>query len=121
MKIINSMINTKSLNELRGNTSGISFQKTDNLSARESNDSIELSSKPVKPKASTAKRWGVGIASAFVTGLGQLINGEVGKAAAMFGSAIGLGILTATPIAPLAWVALIVLDIYSIVDAVKNA
>ena len=37
-----------------------------------------------KEEASTGKKWGVGIGSFIIPGLGQAINGQWGKAAGMF-------------------------------------
>ncbi len=45
-------------------------------------------------EASTGKKWGVGIASCYVPGLGQAINGQWGKAAGFFGAYVLTGILT---------------------------
>ena len=79
-------------------------------------------------KATTGKKWGVGLASFFCSGLGQAINGQWGKGIGyFFGGATlgavtrlamqrgkrGLGIATA--------VAALGVGIASIVDAVKNA
>ena len=47
-------------------------------------------------EASTGKKWGVGIASYFVPGLGQAINGQWGKAAGFFGGSILSGVLAYT-------------------------
>ena len=82
----------------------------------------------VKTEGTTGKKWGVGIASAFMSGLGQFINGDVGKGfgflvagaaayAAMFagmkkgskGLYLG-GLLASSGI-----------GIGSVIDAVKNA
>lgn len=41
-----------------------------------------------KKPASTGKKFGVGVASAFLPGLGQAINGEWGKGLAYFGGTI---------------------------------
>lgn len=89
------------------------------------NDTVEISEKP--KEASTAKKWGVGIASGCITGLGQIINGEVGKGFAMLGTAFGLGLLgnlggkKSTAIRGLSYIAAFGVGVYSIVDAVKNA
>ena len=94
----------------------------------------------METEASTGKKWGVGIASAAVCGLGQAINGEWGKAAGFFvagnfippviaavaGGIVGLkggkiGSLGG-PMAMLGLLASIVVPrVWSIVDAVKNA
>ena len=87
-------------------------------------------------EASTGKKWGVGIASAVLPGLGQAVNGQWGKGLGFFAGNIGIGIdsglfgavgmMKGAPkalggsmlIGTLASVGLI---IGSIVDAVKNA
>ena len=53
-------------------------------------DSFE---KTEKAKASTAKKIGLGMASGIAPGLGQLINGEVGKGLAFFGATVLAGFL----------------------------
>lgn len=66
-----------------------------------------------KKEASTGKKWGVGLASFFVPGLGQAVNGEWGKAAGFFlGTAVTFSLLGPIALIPAIW---------SIVDAVKNA
>ena len=97
-------------------------------------------------EASKNKKWGVGIASFFIPGLGQAINGSWGKGIGFFlGSVIVPGILGAAPLLSvikdaknetkghpkftktlvasyiLAILASIGIRIWSIVDAVKNA
>ncbi len=80
-------------------------------------------------EASTGKKWGVGIASSFVTGLGQAVNGDWGKAAGFFFSALGLGAISYAIVRAgkhglgrgLAVIGGLGLNIASIVDAVKNA
>lgn len=59
----------------------------------EKEDEVVLSTKPKKEKSLTAKKWGVGIASYVCTGLGQLINGQVGKAFGLWGIGGGFGLL----------------------------
>lgn len=82
----------------------------------------------IKTEGSTGKKWGVGIASAFMTGLGQFINGEVGKG---FGFLVaGLATYVATTLGAMKGskglylggaLATLGTVIWSIVDAVKNA
>ena len=79
-------------------------------------------------EATTGKKWGVGIASAFVNGLGQAINGEWGKAAGFFFGGLvvpaTIAILSRGKSAAAFWgagVASLGINIWSIVDAVKNA
>ena len=88
--------------------------------------------------ATSGKKWGVGLASAFIPGVGQAINGEWGKGIGFFLGGIGLPLLVGIAggftsvagggakkslaglyIAGLA--ANLGLRIWSIVDAVKNA
>ena len=89
--------------------------------------------------ASTGKKVGVGIASTFIPGLGQAINGQWGKAAGFFGGSIALDLLSGAtamliPMASgkkaaktgaigalAAYVALMGVRIWSVVDAVKGA
>lgn len=71
-------------------------------------------------EASTSKKWGVGIASFFIPGLGQAINGDWIKGAAFFTASIALSLAqmympTACSAARLGT------KIWSIIDAVKNA
>lgn len=84
-------------------------------------------------EASTGKKWGVGIASYFVPGLGQAINGQWGKAAGFFGTSLLGGVLAGAGLAKsgaskgglgmvaLGVVSLLGASIWSIVDAVKSA
>ena len=85
--------------------------------------------------ASTGKKWGVGIASYFLPGLGQAINGQWGKAAGFFGGYLFSGILTSISLSKMTFnhsksgaltaliggLGAIGTCIWSIVDAVKNA
>ncbi len=77
-------------------------------------------------QSSTAKKWGVGLASFCVTGLGQLINGEVKKAATMFFGSIALALSSMAilkfnkNLGSIIAFGSLALPIYSIVDAVKN-
>ncbi len=73
-----------------------------------------------KDEASTGKKWGVGIASAFIGGLGQAINGQWGKAAGFFAGTLATGFLTKVN-KPLGFISGLGVEIWSIVDAVKNA
>ena len=50
-------------------------------------------------EASTGKKWGVGVASYFVPGLGQAINGQWGKAAGFFGTSVLGGVLASAGLA----------------------
>ncbi len=104
------------------------------LSAPE--DKIELSSKQeVKKESSTAKKIGTGIASFICPGLGQLVNGQGGKAAKFFFGTVGVDILTgvgvgaiyllnppvALGISAIGALAHIGVAFTSVYDAVKNA
>ena len=73
-----------------------------------------------KKEASSGKKWGVGIASAFISGLGQAINGDWGKGIGFFAGNLGLSI-AAYSVSPLFAIPALALNIWSIVDAVKNA
>lgn len=75
-------------------------------------------------EASTGKKWGVGIASFFISGLGQAINGDWGKAAGFFiGSVVTTVAATRGKLATalVAGLASLGITVASIVDAVKNA
>ena len=87
-----------------------------------------------KVPATTGKKWGVGIASYFCPGLGQGINGQWGKAAGFFAGTLTLGGIMGVSIAKTAMtgkaklggivaagLAATALNIWSVVDAVKNA
>lgn len=94
----------------------------------------------METEASTGKKWGLGIASATVCGLGQAVNGEWGKAAGFFiagnfippviaavaGGIVGLkGGKIGSLGGPMAMFGILasfaVPRVWSIVDAVKNA
>ena len=81
----------------------------------------QVAPQEVKPKnqATTAKKWGVGIASFFIKGLGQAINGQWGKAAGFFLGSMGVKFLIKNPVLKVLVGAGI--GIWIIVDAVKNA
>ncbi len=73
-------------------------------------------------EASTGKKWGVGIASGFITGLGQAINGQWGKAAGFFFGTMAAGAVAGKLLGKLgAGLVGIAGCAWSIVDAVKNA
>jgi len=84
-------------------------------------DSVELSKNNTEKKeASSGKKWGVGIASAVVPGLGQAINGQWGKAAGFLVGAMASNALAF--VSPLiACPVILGVGIGAIVDAVKNA
>lgn len=100
-------------------------------------DTVTLSSTHAteQPKGSTAKKIGVGIASALYPGLGQLANGDVKKGAKFFFgqmasdigfSALAIGLASVNPALGLAFgiaggLAHAGIAIGSIVDAAKNA
>ena len=86
--------------------------------------------------ASTGKKIGVGIASWFIPGLGQAINGQWGKGLGFLGGTVGLGVIAATTgvlgalknnlstmVASSLGLSLgyLGLTIWSVIDAVKNA
>ena len=80
-------------------------------------------------EAGNGKKWGVGLASGFITGLGQAINGEWGKGFAFFLSAAAIGGLSQViaiqnknrTISIIGSIASFGIGIWSIIDAVKNA
>lgn len=90
------------------------------------NDTAEISQIEKPKKSNTGKKWGVGIASVLITGLGQVINGEVGKGIGLFAGAIAstIIILKVRKVNPTASavlnVAALGIPIYSVVDAVKG-
>ena len=84
--------------------------------------------KHVATEASSGKKWGVGIASFFIPGLGQFINGDVGKGLAFLGGSIASYVLANAAmmrgklvLASVAGIAALGTGIASIVDAVKSA
>lgn len=75
-----------------------------------------------KKEASTAKKVGVGLSSFLLTGLGQLINGDVKKGLAFLGGSICITtILGMMGLGPLALAVGLGIKAGSIVDSVKNA
>ena len=102
-------------------TSGICAAKANNQipSMQEKNDAVEITKKTAEtPKeASTGKKWGVGIASFMVPGLGQAINGDWGKGLAFFGGALLAGML----LPALAPISAVILGTWSATHAVKTA
>lgn len=80
-----------------------------------------------KEEASTGKKWGVGLGSFFIPGLGQAINGQWGKAAGFFVGAGACQIYNYRRVlnkkAPNLLVSLAQLGIvgFASYDAVKNA
>ena len=81
----------------------------------------QVAPQEVKPKnqATTGKKWGVGIASGLIPGLGQAINGQWGKAAGFFFGNLALNLFVKNPMAKM--LPALALTIGCIVDAVKNA
>lgn len=82
----------------------------------------------VKTEGTTGKKWGVGIASAFMSGLGQFINGDVGKGFWFLVAGLATYVATALGVMKgskgLYWggvLASLGIGIGSVVDAVKNA
>ena len=78
--------------------------------------------------ATKGKKWGVGIASACVPGLGQAINGQWGKGigfllgtGALYLGAAFAGMKGKIGLALAASLSVLGLEVTSIVDAVKNA
>lgn len=86
-------------------------------------DNIENPIEDTSKKASTAKKWGVGLASFFTPGAGQFVNNEVNKGFAMLIPAIALFILSKLSKGGVTWILSLAglgLAIFSTVDAVKN-
>lgn len=79
----------------------------------------------IKDEASSGKKWGVGIGSFFLPGLGQAINGQWGKAAGFFGGAVAAYLLQISrsifAIKALGALSYLGITVWSIIDAVKNA
>ena len=103
----NLLLNTSNL-ERTPKTDVVSFSSTVNQTAP-----------GCKREASTGKKWGVGIASFFVPGLGQAVNGQWGKGAGFFFGHLGLGYLAHT-INPIFGWGLLALRIWSTADSVCN-
>ena len=105
---------------------GVSLERTpvtDVITFSKTNQKPELpedSTKEAPKKASGAKKFGVGLASAFLPGLGQAVNGQWGKGLAFF---FGTGVAGAAAMlaGPVGLAAYAGVGIWSIVDAVKNA
>lgn len=74
----------------------------------------------IKDEASSGKKWGVGIGSFFLPGLGQAINGQWGKAAAFFGGGVAVS-LAGRKQPVIGMLGSLGVVAWSIVDAVKNA
>ncbi len=95
-------------------------------------DKVEISKEAVieQPKASTGKKWGVGIASAVIPGLGQFINGDTGKGFTFLGIAVGAATVsriaysknrTILPLVIIGSIGYLANKVFSVIDAVKNA
>ena len=100
-------------------------QESPTFKAKTQNDQFV---KSYEVEASSGKKWGVGIASAFLPGLGQAINGDWGKGVGFFLGTGVLGFLSKLAAASgkiglglAGGLATLGLGIVSIVDAVKSA
>ena len=116
IQIANQVLKTNATRKATSN-SGINFK------ANAPKDSFEKKEAKTQDteKASTAKKIGVGLASGLVTGAGQAINGDWGKAVGMFaGASLGCGVLIMI-CPPVGIVGALAVQIWSIIDAVKNA
>ena len=104
-----------------GGANSASSVTTNNLERAQEADSITTSvnQKTIKKEASTAKKWGVGIGSLLIPGLGQAINGDWGKAIGFLGGTVILTVLAGS-FGPFVLLAL-GLRGWSVFDAVKNA
>ena len=85
-----------------------------------SNEKTVEENKNPKKEASIGKKLGVGIASGFMAGLGQAINGEWGKATGFFLGSMALSALACT-VSPFIAIPALGISAWSIVDAVNNA
>lgn len=74
----------------------------------------------IKDEASGGKKWGVGIGSCIIPGVGQAVNGQWGKAAAFFGGSLATSFLAKSNLM-LGGLATLGVCIWSTIDAVKNA
>lgn len=89
-------------------------------------DTIELDKKvETTKKSNTGKKWGVGIASFILPGLGQAANGQWGKAAGFLFGPFVLSGLSVFALAPSVAISLTILlhagaRAWSIIDAVKS-
>ena len=97
---------------------------SDTVTFKGNEKNIEKNQEPKeesKKEASTAKKFGVGLASFLLPGLGQAINGEWGKGLGFLGGCL-LYPIVMTPICfPLALAGTIGIGLFATVDAVKNA
>ncbi|MBQ3311058.1 hypothetical protein IJG72_03170 [bacterium] len=86
------------------------------------NEKMTEKNKNSKKGVSTGKKCVVGVASALIPGLGQVINNQWGKAAGFFSGQIAVGALAKCRAIslPVAVLTAIGDSIWSIVDAVKN-
>jgi len=96
---------------------------------RANEDKVEISKTTTtpeetkKPRSLTAKKWGVGIASVFAPGTGQLVNSETGKGIALLGGFIAAWLLNLRSSSAgklITSIAILGLAIYSCIDAVKH-
>lgn len=94
----------------------------------ENQDKAEISKTKIaegeqEPRSLTTKKWGVGIASFFLPGTGQLINGEKGKGIALLIGVTLVGLLARMTRGAgrlILNLAVLATAIYSCVNAVKN-
>lgn len=102
--------------------SKMSFKGRELVSEKEYPDYIE---KRYNADASKSRKWGVGIASWILPGIGQFINGEVGKGFGFLGSSIVCAIPIMFSSKKGAFITSSLMSvaarIFSVVDAVKNA
>ena len=93
--------------------------KIDDVKIKEYPDHIE---KRTLVKPSTGKKWGVGIASLLVSGLGQFVNGDIEKGVLFLAGEIGAWIAPKVfKVRIASRVLLPAVKIWSAIDAVKNA
>ncbi len=97
------------------------LEKTPTADTLELNNAQNVSQEveALKNQATTGKKWGVGIASGLIPGLGQAINGQWGKAAGFLAGALAASFVPKNLVVK--GIAGLAVGIWSIVDAVKNA
>ena len=106
------------------NFQNVNFRANENQQTTKNSQDYQVLT--YQTEGSTGKKWGVGIASLFIPGLGQAINGQWGKGIGFFLGEVVTEILASFALAkPSIGITGAVLGlgnrIWSIVDAVKNA
>lgn len=116
-----------------GNNSQLTIQKSNNTPVKlinfgDSEDKVDLSEENSdnvrKNKASTSKKWGLGLASFAFPGAGQLVNDQVGKGLTIMGVALACGMILAIRNSITQTFGILAgfgVQLFGIIDAVKNA